>query len=460
MAFAEQRGPHSSPAAASLWAAAACAWLCSGSALASAQDEPLLSAPSEFTDVMDGFDGADPLDIQARIEFRSTFSSGTVQREVIDDTTDDASNEGRYRDVLDHSGVRNELQLGLEIGVWRDLMVFVGLPIVLSDDQELSLPDSGTCDDDAEGSACSILEELPNDALPDMNQEQPLFEVNPRVVSEQRSGLPRVELGVAFGLFNQYRGDDATWVLRAAFALPTGGTKTACTVGVKCTPGLSDGSLWLTLESRWSRRYRYVEPLLGISHRFGWVTLGEKAFSSQISRGADSLPTTTEASAGAAIVPWEDRMRHQRFSIEILGRAAYISKGRGMSVLFDALGTSMHSQLNPDLDEAAEEGRFTGVTTIGAHGRLGVDLMLVMKAARYVRFSLGTELGVLTDHLLTGAEDCSASDSRDETTMFASPCAATRISPLYRPVIDAPGQRFRLTDAMTVGLIARAQGQF
>jgi hypothetical protein len=83
-----------------------------------------------------------------------------------------------------------------------------------------------------------------------------------------------------------------------------------------------------------------------------------------------------------------------------------------------------------------------------------------MKAARYVRFTLGTELGVLTNHLLTGAADCSASDPRDETMMFASPCASNRISPLYRPVIDAPGQRFRLTDALIVGLIARAQGQF
>jgi hypothetical protein len=454
MAFAEQRGTCLSPAAALSWAVAACACLCSGAAVASAQDEPLLSAPSEYADVIDGFDGDDPIDVQARIEFRSSFSSATVQREVIDGTTDEASNDGRYRDVLDHSGVRNELQLGLEVGIWHDLMVFVGLPIVLSDDQELSLVDRGTCDDD--WSACSALEEV----LADGTGEQPLFEANPRVVSEQRSGLPRVDLGAAFGLFNQYRGDDATWVLRAALGVPTGGTKKACRAGGSCAPGLADGILWLTLESRWSRRYRYVEPLLGISHRFGWVTLGENAFSSELSRHADSLPTTTEASAGAAIVPWEDRMRHQRFSVEILGRAAYISKGRGMSALFDALGTSMHTQLQPDDEEIPNEDRFTGVTTIGAHGRLGIDLMLVMKAARYVRFTLGTELGVLTDHLITGAEDCSASDARDETMMLASPCAQARISPLYRPAIDAPGQRFRLTDAMTVGLIARAQAQF
>lgn len=446
MAFAEQRGTRLSLAASAVYGA-----LCLVSAGAAAQDEPLLAAPSEYTDVLDAFDGDDPIDIQARIEFRSTFSAGTVQREVIDDSTGQTSNDGRYRDVLDHSGLRNELQLGLEVGVWHDLMVFVGLPIVLSDDEELSLSGGGTCDDD--GASCEDLLELPVDEI----EPAALFIANPRAVSEQRSGLPRVDLGVAFGLFNQFRGADATWVLRGTLSVPTGSPKSAClSAGVDCSPGLSDGSMWLTLESRWSRRYRYVEPLLGISHRFGWVTTGEEVFSSAIANGGDDRPTTTEASAGAAIVPWEDRMRHQRFSIELLGRAAYISKGRGMSALFDALGTSTHTQIN--LPDASADERFTGVTTIGAHGRLGLDLMLVMKAARYVRFTLGSELGLLTDHLITGAEDCGSSDPRSDSPGRASACE--RIDPLYRPVIDAPGQRFRMTDAVTIGLIARAQGQF
>jgi hypothetical protein len=445
MAFAEQRGPRLSLAAAS-------ALVCLGAAGAAAQDAPLLSAPAEYTDVADAFDGDDPIDIQARIEFRSTFSAGTIQREVINEDTAQTSNGGRYRDLLDHSGVRNELQLGLEVGVWHDLMVFVGLPIVLSDDDELILTGGSSCDEG--DSTCAELLETP---IMGGDELEPLFVANPRVISEQRSGLARVELGAAFGLFNQYRGADATWVLRASISLPAGDTRSACLAGTGCEPGLSDGSTWLTLESRWSRRYRYVEPLLGISHRFGWVSSGEKAFSTEIS-GGDSLPTTTEATAGAAIVPWEDRMRHQRFSIELLGRAAYISEGRGMSPLFDALGSSDHSQLNAP--GASEEKRFTGITTVGAHGRLGVDVMLVMKAARYVRFTLGSEIGVLTDHLLTGAEDCAPGAPRSDDEELASSCAEGRISGLYRPVIDAPGQRFRLADALSVGLIARAQGQF
>jgi hypothetical protein len=429
--------------------------LAAGPALA--QDEPLLSAPSEYTDVIDAFDGEDPIDIQVRIEFRSTFSSGTIQREVINDDTAEIGNDGRYRDLLDHSGVRNELQLGLEIGLYRDLMLFLGLPIVLSGDEELTLVDGRDCDED--GSACrELLEPAIDDDPMDEEDEQVLFTAGPRLLSEQRSGLPRVDLGLAFGVLNQFRGADATWVLRATFGIPTAQAKKACVNGLNCDPGLSDGILWLTFESRWSRRYRYVEPLLGISHRFGFVTSGEDTYQANLGNEATSLPTTTEASAGAAFVPWEDRMRHQRFSIELLGRAAYISEGRGASPLFDALGTSPHSQLNPPGGSADE--RFTGVTTVGGHGRLGADLMLVMKAAQYVRFTLGTELGVLTDHLITGAEDCSADAPRVLEPSHASACELRSISPLYRPVIDAPGQRFRLADALSVGLLARAQGQF
>jgi len=143
MAFAEQRGPRLSLAAASALLAAVC-FIAAGAA---AQDAPLLSAPAEYTDVIDAFDGDDPIDVQARIEFRSTFSAGTIQREVINEETAQTSNSGRYRDLLDHSGVRNELQLGLEVGVWHDLMVFVGLPIVLSDDEELTLTGGGSCDE-------------------------------------------------------------------------------------------------------------------------------------------------------------------------------------------------------------------------------------------------------------------------------------------------------------------------
>jgi hypothetical protein len=68
---------------------------------------------------------------------------------------------------------------------------------------------------------------------------------------------------------------------------------------------------------------------------------------------------------------------------------------------------------------------------------------------------------MFTDHKITGAADCSeSSQPRNATDSRATACAEGRVSPLYRPVIDAPGQRFRTVDEGSVGLSAQAVGQF
>lgn len=426
-----------------------------GAALpARAQDETLLSEPIAFTDVADAFDGEDPIDIRVRIGFRSAFSSSTIERENVENAASDGRAATRYRSVLDASAVHNELRLGLEVGVYHDLMLFMGLPLVLSDDQELHPYNGQSCGDGSTGGPCALLIESTTE-----DEAAPLFLVPRTLAAKQRSGLPRVELGAAWSPMNQYRGDDATWTLRTTFELPTGEVMQPCLAGAGCSAGITDGTASLKLESRWSRRYRYFEPLLGISHELSWLSAGENLFTASAGHGADALPTTTEVIVGSAIIPWEDRMRHQRFSVELRTRAAYVSAGRGVGPLFDALGTSSSPHLSTTRDTTTGTP-FTGVTTIGSHGALGIDAMVVMKAARYVRFTVGADLGFLTDHLITGAPDCEEGDPRSTRTSRATSCASTRVSPLYRPVIDAPGQRFRLVDAVAVGLVARADGQF
>jgi hypothetical protein len=423
--------------------------------VAGAQHEPLLSEPIGYTDVADAFDGDDPIDVHVRIGFRSEFRSALIEREVVDEASADGRVTTRYQDVLQHSGTRNELRLGLEVGLYHDLMLFFAVPLVLSDDQELRPANGESCGNGSQG-PCRYLVE-PTVGMAD----RPIFPLTRTLSSKPRSGLPEVELGAAWAVTNQYRGADATWALRITLGIATGGVKMACTAGEgrPCSPGISDGISWLKLESRWSRRYRYLEPLLGLSHRFGWVTSGDALYTESAAEEAGDLPTTTDAVVGAAVIPWEDRMRHQRFSIELMGRAAYVSSGRGLSPLFDALGTSLSPHLASS--EGASRGTpFTGVTTIGAHGELGLDASLVMKAARYVTFTLGTGLSAQTAHLITGAEDCGPDDPRAMDTTRASSCNNAYISSLYRPVIDAPGQRFRVSDALNVALVARAMGQF
>jgi hypothetical protein len=423
--------------------------------VARAQHEPLLSEPIGYTDVADAFDGDDPLDVNVRIGFRSEFRSALIEREVVDEASADGRVATRYQDVLDHSRTRNELRLGLEVGVYHDVMVFLGVPLVLSDDEELRPANGESCGAGTAG-PCRFLVEPTL-----MGGTASILPLMRSLASKPRSGLPEVELGAAWAVTNQYRGADATWALRITFGIATGEVKSACVAAANsnCSPGISDGTSWVKLESRWSRRYRYLEPLLGLSHRFGWVANGSALFTETAAEEAGELPTTTDAVVGAAVIPWEDRMRHQRFSIELMGRAAYVSSGRGLSPLFDALGTSLSHHL-ASADDATRGTPFTGVTTIGAHGELGFDASLVMKAARYVTFMLGTGIAAETAHLITGAEDCDAGDPRASNTSQASGCRDTYVSSLYRPVIDAPGQRFRVSEALNVALTARAIGQF
>jgi hypothetical protein len=210
-------------------------------------------------------------------------------------------------------------------------------------------------------------------------------------------------------------------------------------------------------ETHVSRRMRHVEPYLGVSHMLQWVGAADSLFYPDEERDTvvrAEPPSTTEATLGAATIPWEDRVRQQRFEIDLQGRAATRGGGQDASELFDALGASRSPFL------VGVGSGFSGVTQVESHGRLGVDLRLLLHAARYVRFVLGASLSHVTPHLITGARPCNAAVSRRPNDSRAGSCVEGVMNPLYRAVIDAPGQRFRVQDALGIELQAGATGRF
>ena len=273
-------------------------------AVAHAQDEPLLAAPSEYTDVIDAFDGEDVIDIQARIEFRSTFSSAVVQREVIDETTGQTGNDGRFRDLLDHSAVRNELQLGLEVGLYHDIMMVVGLPIVLSDDEELTLVDGRDCDDTALVFRASCTSRRKR------RRPEVLFTAGPRCV-EQRSAPRRSRLLLRLPTFSRFRRDLG---LRAERRDPDRDAKN-CVTGISASP-VCHGIL--AYASRVVRAVFATGAAARISRFVGSRASRTRRDQARLRRR--SLPTTTESSAGARSCP--EAGCGTTFSIGLLVRAA------------------------------------------------------------------------------------------------------------------------------------------
>jgi hypothetical protein len=437
-------------------AACVAAWLAAGFAFggggaahaqagAEADAVPLLAEPIAYTDVIDAVEELDPLDVNVGLRYVRTDSSATIARELVD--ADDQRT--RRVDVATHELQRNDLALELDLGIYRDVMLTFRLPIMLGEQQQLRPLSGNACAGGNSSDACVALREPNGLGTPLLDLEEP-------IVSARRSGLPSLELGLAWAVLNQWRSPELpTWVLRVVTSIDTGALRTACTDGPGCDPGISRGTHQLTFETRVSRRTRYVEPYLGLSHALEWVGAGEDLFYPQEER--DSVvraepPSTTEATLGLAVIPWEDRTRQQRFEVDVQGRAATRSAGQDMSELFDALGSSQ----SPYLASAG----FSGVTQVEAHGRLGLDLRLLLHAARYVRFALGAGFTHVTPHLITGASPCNAEVAPRPNAPRLGLCRRGVMNPLYRAVIDAPGQRFSVREVLAIELQAGATGRF
>jgi hypothetical protein len=235
--------------------------------------------------------------------------------------------------------------------------------------------------------------------------------------------------------------------------------RAACVAG-DCEPGIARGTNRLTLESRWSYRLRYLEPLFGVAQTFQWIGRGDELFrpGATTTGMIDSEPPwTTTMTVGSAFIPWEDRGRFQRVELDLTGKAAFVSAGRDYTPLFDALGSSSNEHL-----QTVEEGAsslsapFVGLTHVDSYAQLGLELAAVVRAARYVSFALAGGLSHLTAHLLTGAQACDTST----TGPRRGGCPEGIVNPLYRPVIDTPGQRFRMVSEVSWHLSTSAMGRF
>jgi hypothetical protein len=417
---------------------------CAGMRRVARAEEPdprryLMAQPTEYTDVLDAFEDGGLLDVAVSLGFVRSANSASIQREI---QLPDDRIAGRYEKVASSRQVTNALSLELGLGVYEDLMVYARLPLVLSDTRVLRQPGKSVSADVQRALGATA------------NGGPPLFDGN--YTSVTRSGVGAVDLGVAWGAVNQYRMPYLpTWVVSAELRVGFGELLQPCSSGAACGNGVNRGTARATVSSRWSYRWRWAEPYLGLRYALEWATGASERFAPHGDRPAyvdATPPSVAETTLGAALVAWEDRGRYQRLSIDVRGSAAYVSAGRDYSVLFDALGSSSDAQLTQAYASAAGPVSFNGLTEVASHVRLGSELALAMQAARYVRFRLGISLWHATAHLLTGAAPCSSGNDGS--------CAGVAANPLYRPVIDLPGQRFQLASDLTFDLLASATGQF
>lgn len=460
-----------------------------GSARADDEHLVLMREPTPYADVIDAAEPHDKFDLNVHLMYTRVLDRGTIARENTSST-----GERRRTAFADSNHVSSRLMLGLDVGVWRDLMAFMRVPLILSETRKLKRVSSLSSDQ-----AHALLSD-PGDAP---NGDGTLFDLP--VDSPTRAGFDYLAFGGAWAITSQERKEWLpTWVVLLEGRRAVGGVMKPCyhteetdncnmgpdAAGVnQIAPGSTRGSRGvsaLSLETRVAKRVRYAEPYAGLGMLIEWASTARKYFkpAGDVRGVSESAPPKQFfATLGSEFIPWENRGRYQRVALDVRMQGTYYTRGLDYSPLYDALGSSDHAALaqanyegvrgspgagagscSDDTDTDCYVGKrvpFYGLTEQSSHLRYGARLGVDIRAARYVRFALGAGVAWVSEYALTSASACSDAGAAGRNTgSSGQQCGSHASNPQYRATIDAPGRRFWLTGQMLIDLYASATAQF
>jgi hypothetical protein len=445
----------------------------------SASEPRLMSETSEITSVVDAFDKDDPFDLNLMVGIRQEWKTSQIHRET--SLFQPGLTTGGYvsgnENVAKFSESRTTLDVGGDIGIYKDLALVIRVPVILSDSSSLS---------DLNGSSSNP------QLLQDPTGAQ-LFKVP--FHSPTRSGVDWFSVGLDWAVFNQQRDlTKPTWVVGVTGRFAIGTPLHACNAdaAVQCPdpinpsvnrdPGISRGMNGVNAHTIFSKRYGYVEPYSGLDFLAEFANgAGSNDFAaSNTAQGnlVDHPPLLGSFIMGLEVVPWEQREQFQRLAADFRVVGTYHSPGREYSELFDALGSSQAPSLrspNPGAyhanpvggsstlsvpDPGAQNVYFTGITDQQAFGSIRGSAAVTWQAGEYIKFNAGFGLGFNGSHLITAADPCNPNFSSNAS--IAGPCHTSSSNGSYtttgipnpnsRTVIDSPGNRFSADNTVITSL--------
>lgn len=447
-----------------------------------------MSETAEITSVVDAFDKNDPFDLHLVLGFSQQWKSANIRREtsLFQPGLTTGGFVARTENVAKYNQSLSTLNVGADIGLYRDVALVLRLPIILSDSRSMG---------DLDGSANN-----PQRLQDPMGAQ--LFRVP--FDSPTRSGVDWFSAGVDWAIFNQQRDfTKPTWVVGVAGRFAIGPSLHACVVpqagqpnagSTQCPdpvnpslnrdPGISRGMNAIDAHTVFSKRYGYVEPYTGFSVLAEFAQDRGDFGATNNLNGAlvNHPPLLGTFTLGLEVIPYEHREQFQRLIADFRVSGTYHSPGREYSELFDALGSSQAPSLrqpnptaymhNPSFDQKnpvanpvsiadpqSQKAYFSGITDQQAFGSVTAHAAATWQAGEYVKFQAGLGFTFMQSHLVTTADACNPNftDNIDKSgpchTVGAVSGTATGIpNPNHRAVIDLPGRRFSVDDTMIVQL--------
>ena len=480
-----------------------------------AADEPrkvsepnVLREPAEITQVADAFDDHDLFDLHLSLGYESTWTSSVIRRDTslaqpglsTGGFTQSNLNAAQYKQTT------GRLLTRADIGLYKDVALVIRVPIILSDDRQLS----GVAGSEAQQSV----------ALAGNPGEQ-LFQLPFK--SPTRSGIEYLAVGLDAGIMNQTRdATKPTWVIGVEGRFSVSEPMHACNTNtgglnqaggqVQCAypsdinrngksgeypnadtggplegqfsggrnPGVSRGTTALEAHTYLSRRLKYIEPYGGFRSLIEFQNSSSDYGSTDL-KGvlANHPPLRGTLLFGVNVMPWEIPEQFQRLTLDFRFTGTYVSEGRDYSELFDALGSSDAPSLRaPNYAEyqpctpganctqstsvvnpQSQKVYFTGITDVQQHGTYRLSTEFTWQAGEYIKFHVGGGYTLVQSHFITFDQACNpnfagdagkAGPCHDQTASASATTVSGTPNPNYRRTINDPGQRFKVDDSHAV----------
>ncbi len=455
----------------------------------SATEPRVMMESGEVTNVVDAFDDGDQFDLNVSLAFSYASKSAKILREtsIAEPGLSTGGYTSRLLNVAQYTSQTATLTPRVDIGVYHDLAIYARMPIILSYSQKLE----GLKGSDQK--QATALMGAPGEQLFSLPFKAP-----------DRSGVEYLALGLEFDIFNQARDPSKpTWLFGAEVRLSVGDSMHACDSAGLCTApsdinrnkqhdndfegtdvserqaGVTRGTIGLEGHTILSKRIKYIEPYGGFAALVEFYNSNDFALTNLDGSLVNHPPIRGKMIAGTMIIPWENREKYGRFTLDFRFTGEYVSEGRDYSELFDALGSSGAASMrnpqwaaykaNPNfveancgagksgcrprsvVDEGSQKTYNTGLTDVYAHGVYRGSVSATWQASEYVKFSIGGGYQFDQGHVITGDQPCNPTFKSDvgksgpchsgnDTTQSIS---ATGIpNPNYRPTINVTGRRF------------------
>ncbi len=453
-----------------------------------ASEPRIMAEPGEITNVVDAFDdeNGNPFDLHITLGFQQSWLSSKIQRETAigSKTTNPGLTTGGYTsslmNVAKYSEVTTRLNTRVDVGIYKDIGLYIRMPLILSNTRELN---------DLNGSQGAQASVLQGATQPNGSPEQ-LFSIPFK--SPTRSGIEYLAAGLDFGIFNQARDPSKpTWVFGFEGRFSVGEPMHACgnTGGLNqgggqksCAdpsdmnrngqgnekdngvflsdakgnslegasagerkPGVSRGTTALEIHSIMSRRIKYIEPYGGFRALLEFANASSDYGKSNLEAVLTSSPPLQGwMILGMMFIPYENREQFQRLSFDTRFTGTYRSEGRDYTPLFDAIGSSdAQSVRRPNFNEfkAGDTGGVvngkqvgtgsvvnensqkvyvTGLTDTAAFGSFTLSASAQFQAAEFIKFQLGLGYTFIQSHNITGDQPCNPNFKNDVNK--AGPC--------------------------------------